>query len=342
MLQTGEGAFYNRVLLVRLFLPVMQGDVEVAREVGADAERLMSTSVAEMVSGRGPAGNCEARVVAGQPGRAHARLMEAHGRAGTRSADGGAMGGDRRARGGGTRGARPQGRGSAAPRSGRAAGAACRHPRADRGGGSCQGVAARRRKASMPMPSGQPRRRSGSTPVCRCRSGPPAPGSRSVRCSAGHARRAPHARRSNPLLNFSRILGARIWVERSQAELGRVAARRPVWLAAHRDRAAGGRARGGGPDEPRNRGCAVHERPYGRSPHDTHLPDDRRAESDGVGASRSRWRRRRRGAGHPGFLRRLTAPDIGIPVISSRCPRIDDRLTGATHSEADRRIGANK
>ena len=76
MLQTGEGAFYNRVLHIRLFLPVMHGDVEVARIAGADAERLMSASSLKWFQGEVPLALATLELSLANPAGAHARLTE--------------------------------------------------------------------------------------------------------------------------------------------------------------------------------------------------------------------------------------------------------------------------
>ena len=103
-------------------------------------------------------------------------------------------------------------------------------------------------------------------------------------------------------------LRARVWIERTTAELGRVAMRRPAGSAAHGDRATGRRAGRVRADQPGDRRCAVHQRPHGRGAPDPGVPD-----AGGPVAHRAGTRRPRQGR------RGLTSR--GLESGGSRDPR---------------------
>ena len=85
-------------------------------------------------------------------------------------------------------------------------------------------------------------------------------------------------------------LRARVWIERTKAELGRVAMRRPAGSPLTGDRATGRRAGRVRADQPGDRRRAVHQRPHGRGAPDAGVP-----HAGGPVAHRAGTRRPRQG-----------------------------------------------
>ena len=197
LLQTGEGAFFQDLQVTRLQLLVLRGEVEAARALAVEVEDWPATrSTPGSGARRRRRSRCSTCPWATRPRRTGISSWSCQnsGAGDSCPCTGRRSSGTRRRRSSASVGGGKRRSASIRSNAERAVGT-FRRPsaRSFEPGRWCS-----RPRATTPRPWRLPRRPSGSTRACRCRSGPRVPGSRSVRSFAANGRRAPRDRRSRP------------------------------------------------------------------------------------------------------------------------------------------------